>query len=222
MSATPQPRHKEVRIATGDVYLDALLVQIPAATRLIVLLERGATTLIDGRGSVIAAALQLAGMSTLQVALLSREEERRAPDLWHQVAALVPRIEDIATWVARKPELAKLTLALLARDAAAGAMVRVAAHPESPFVALACRAGRPDLAGLEPLQALRTPLLMVTGELDEALPANRLVDPVLTCPHELAIIPGASHTLAEPGALDEASRLLVAWFQRWPATNSGH
>lgn len=212
------PSHREVQIATDGVYLDALLVQLPAATHLVVLLERGTTTLADGRGSVIAAALQEASMATLQVALLSRDEERRYSDLWNQVAGLVPRIEDVATWVARQPDLAKLALVLLARDAAAGAAVRVAARPDSPFVALACRAGRPDLAGLEPLQALHTPLLMIVGELDEALPANRLVEPVLTCPHELAIIPGASHTLAEPGALDETGRQLIAWFRRWPTS----
>jgi putative phosphoribosyl transferase len=127
---------------------------------------------------------------------------------------LTTRLEAVVTWVSRQPGLQSQPLVVLARAAAAGAAVRVAAHKMSPFVAIACRGGRPDLAGMEPLRALKTPLLMVTGEYDEALAANRQVEQFLAGGGELIVVAGASDTFEEPGTLDEASRHFAAWFQR--------
>ena len=208
-------RPKEVRLPVEGGHLDGLLATVPAATRLAVLLERSAGLLADGRGSLMAATLRDAGISTLQVAMLSRDEERHAPDIWDQVATLTQRLDDVITWIERTPELARLSRAVVARDATAAAAVRFAAQQPERLAAIACRGGRPDLAGLEPLRRLHTPILLIVGDQDEALPANRLVPPVLTCPNDLVVLAGASHTLAEPGALDEASRLVIDWVERW-------
>jgi pimeloyl-ACP methyl ester carboxylesterase len=216
---SPSPRPKEVRLPVEGGHLDGLLAPVPAATRLALLLERSAGLLAEGRGSLMAAALRDAGMSTLQVAMLSRDEERHSPDIWDQVTTLTQRLDDVITWIERTPELARLSRAVVARDATAAATVRFAAQQPDRLAAIACRGGRADLAGLEPLRRLQTPILLVVGDQDEALPANRLVAPVLTCPNDLVVLAGASHTLAEPGALDEASRLVIEWFERWLQTD---
>ena len=213
---------KEVRLPIEGGHVDGLLATVAAATGLALLLERSAGLLAEGRGSLMAAALREAGMSTLQVAMLSRAEERHDPDLWDQVTALGERLDEVLTWIERTPELARLGLAVVARDAAAAATVRLAAQRPDRLTAIACRSGRPDLAGLEPLRRLRTPILLIVGDQDEALPANRSVPPVLDCPNELIVLEGASHTLAEPGALEEASRHVIAWFQRWPQSDQRH
>jgi pimeloyl-ACP methyl ester carboxylesterase len=217
MSTMPdkhQVHHTEVQISADDVRLDGLLVVEPASLGLVLMLERTGTTLATDRSAFIAAALQQAGLSTLQVGMLGHEEERHAPDNWHQVSLLATRLEAVVTWVSRQPGLQSQPLVVLAREAAAGAAVRVAARKTSPFVAIACRGGRPDLAGMEPLRALRTPLLMVAGEYDAVLPANRQVEQFLAGGGELIVVAGASHTLEEPGTLDEASRHFATWFQR--------
>jgi putative phosphoribosyl transferase len=170
--------------------------------------------LATDRSAFIASALQQSGLSTLQVGMLGHEEERHAPDNWHQVSLLTTRLEAVVAWVSRQPGLQSQPLVVLAREATAGAAVRMAAHRKSPFVAIACRGGRPDLAGMEPLRALKTPLLMVAGEYDDSLAPNRQVEQFLSGGCELIVVAGASHTFEEPGALDEASRHFVTWFQR--------
>jgi len=223
MSTMPnkyQVHHVEVQIAADNLRLNGLLAVEPASMGLVLMLERTGTTLATDRSAFISAALQQAGLSTLQVGMLGHEEERHAPDNWHQVSLLTTRLEAVVAWVARQPGLQSQPLVVLAREAAAAAAVRVAGHKGSPFVAIACRGGRPDLAGMEPLRALKTPLLMVVGEYDEALPANRQVEQFLAGGGELIVVAGASHTFEEPGTLDEASRHFATWFQRQITTSS--
>jgi putative phosphoribosyl transferase len=216
MATTSKPRHTEVRLPVGDVWLDGILAYTPAAPALVLLTERTASTLATGRGAFIAGALQEAGFATLQIALLSHEEERHAADHWNQVSLLATRLGACVVWTAQQPGLQSLPCGVLAREAAAGAAIRVAVRKGARIVALACRGGRPDMAGLEALRSLATPLLMLVGEDDEeTLPPNRQVEHMLAGTKQLVVIPGASHNFEEPGKLDEATRHIVAWFQRW-------
>jgi dienelactone hydrolase len=216
MATASKPHHTDVRLPVGDAWLDGILMHTSAAPALILLTERISSTLATGRGAFIARALQDAGFATLQVALLSHEEERHAPDAWHQVSLLTTRLGAVLAWIAEQSELETLRRGVLGRDTAAAAAIRLAVRNDAPFAALACRGGRPDLAGLEPLRSLVAPLLMVVGEHDrETLPSSRQVERVLTCANELVVIAGASHNFREPGTLDDATRHVVTWFQRW-------
>ena len=79
-----------------------------------------------------------------------------------------------------------------------------------------CPGGRPDLARAA-LDAVATPTLLVVGGADElVLGLNRQVLERLRSPKQLAVIPRASHTFPEPGALEEVARLAAAWFKRLP------
>jgi pimeloyl-ACP methyl ester carboxylesterase len=57
-------------------------------------------------------------------------------------------------------------------------------------------------------------LLIVGGHDEDVLELNRAAARHLHCPHEVAVIPGATHLFPEPGALDEVERLSRAWFER--------
>jgi pimeloyl-ACP methyl ester carboxylesterase len=76
------------------------------------------------------------------------------------------------------------------------------------------RGGRPDLAG--PLLAdLRAPVLLIVGGADaQVLALNEAVLGDLPDGSDLAVVPGASHLFAEPGALDQVATLAAAWFTR--------
>ncbi len=211
-------RHTEVGLPAGEIWLDGILAHSPTAPGLIVVAERSGSTLTTARGAFINAALQEAGFATLHLGLLSHDEERRAPDTWNQVPTLAVRLAAVLEWIRHQPALKDMPLGIAAREAAAAAMIRVAARPPATLRALACRGGRPDLAGMEPLRSLALPLLLVAGERDgETGRQNRQVHDLLVGPKELAVVPGASHSFEEPGALDEASRHLVRWFRRWLA-----
>jgi putative phosphoribosyl transferase len=179
-------RHTEIGLPAGDCWLDGILAHAPTVPGLIVVAE------------------------------LSHDDERHAPDTWNQVPTLTARLAAVIDWLGHQPALKDLPLGIVCRDAAAAAMIRVAVRGGAPLRALACRGGRPDLAGREPLRMLTLPLLLVAGERDEeaGLP-NRQVRDLLDGITELAIVAGASHDFDEPGALDAASRHLCRWFRRW-------
>lgn len=209
-------RSTEVGLPADGRWLDGILSHHPHVPALIVQVERGGSTLKTSRGAFVIEALKEAGYATLHVGLLSHEEERKAPEVWHQVATLAVRIAAVLEWVEHQPALKDLPLGISARDAATAAMVRVAARGGNERLqALASRGGRPDLAGFEPLRTLATPLLLVTGELDDTGPGpNQQAYDQLKCEREIAIIKGASHAFEELGTLEEATRRIVGWFQR--------
>jgi fermentation-respiration switch protein FrsA (DUF1100 family) len=210
-------RHTEVGLPADGRWLDGILAHHPHVPALVIQIERGGSALKTSRGAFVVSALKDAGFATLHVGLLSHDEERKAPEVWHQVATLATRIAAVLEWISHQPALKDLPLGISARDEATAAMIRVAARQESGQIkALASRGGRPDLAGLEPLHALATPLLLVTGELDDTGPGpNQQAFDHLRCEREIAIIKGASHAFEELGTLEDATRRIVTWFERW-------
>lgn len=211
-----KPRHENVEIRAGDRWLDGVLGLPPAPPGLIVLVERSGSTLKTSRGAFIADAIAAAGFATLQVALLAHEEERRSPETWRHPHSLAPRIMAVLEWIGTQQTLKNLPLGMLARDDATASMIRVATRGVTCLRAIASRAGRPDLAGIEALRTLEIPLLLVVGELDhEVLARNKQAIALLPGPKELAIIAGASHAFEELGALEYASRTIADWFRRW-------
>lgn len=210
-------RHTEVGLPADGRWLDGVLAHHPHVPGLVIQFERGGSMLRHSRGSYVVEAIKNAGFATLHVGLLSHDEERKAPEVWHQVATLSVRIAAVLEWIEHQPALQDLPLGIAARDAATAAMIRVASRGNHErLAALASRGGRPDLAGLEPLSSLTTPLLLVTGELDDVGPVpNQQAYDQIKCAKEIAVIKGASHAFEEPGTLEDATRRIVSWLQRW-------
>jgi putative phosphoribosyl transferase len=114
-----------------------------------------------------------------------------------------------------EPSAHGLPLGYFGASTGAGAALAAAAmHPG--VRAVVSRGGRPDLAGDDALRRVRTPTLLIVGELDrEVLALNREAQALLGGPNELVIIPGATHLFEEPGALDEVARLAARHFTRY-------
>jgi putative phosphoribosyl transferase len=80
--------------------------------------------------------------------------------------------------------------------------------------AVVSRGGRPDLAG-DALGRVRAPTLLVVGGADQqVLELNRDAAARLTAEHEIAVVPGATHLFAEPGALEQVIDRTVDWLNR--------
>jgi len=102
---------------------------------------------------------------------------------------------------------------------------RVGAHPWAYAVALAAaadeptlvdavvsRGGRPDLAAAW-LPRVQAPTLLIVGGLDQAvIDVNRRAEQLLTCPHLLEVVRGATHLFEEEGTLTQAAAMARAWF----------
>jgi putative phosphoribosyl transferase len=74
------------------------------------------------------------------------------------------------------------------------------------------RGGRPDLAGPQ-LDAVRAATLLIVGGLDDqVLALNVAAQARLHAENQLAVVPGAGHLFAEPGALERVAGLARDWF----------
>ncbi len=205
-----------IPVAGGAVAGDLV---VPAHADSIVLFAHGTgSSRHSSRNRFVAEQLQKAGMATLLMDLLTREEERvdeaTAGSLRFDIGLLASRLEATSDWVRSYTGIRDLPVGYFgASTGAAAALVAAAAGWRGRVAAVVSRGGRPDLAG-EALGAVRAPtLLIVGGEDPVVLGLNRRALAQLACEKRLAVIPGATHLFEEPGALAEVSALAAAWFE---------
>jgi putative phosphoribosyl transferase len=204
-------------------------VQIPAAK---VLLPgelslpthpRGAVVFAHGSGSshhsprnrYVAHVLNQVGLATLLFDLLTRDEESidaRTAELRFDIELLARRLMDATDWLAKQPQLDKLTVGYFGASTGAAAALVAAAENPSSLGAVVSRGGRPDLAGPS-LARVHAPILLIVGGDDTPVIAlNRQAMDQLRCKKRLEIVPGATHLFEEPGTLEQVARLAQEWF----------
>ncbi|MFY0567707.1 dienelactone hydrolase family protein [Archangium lansingense] len=122
------------------------------------------------------------------------------------------RLERTCALLARDAQTQGMRLGLFGTGSGAPASLLVAARHPAELSAIACCGGRPSLAGAAAAR-VRVPTLIVVGSEDEhgLLEAQRLSSE-LAGEHSLRLIPGASSTLHEPGAWEDAVRITGEWF----------
>jgi putative phosphoribosyl transferase len=147
----------------------------------------------------------------LLVDLLSEDE---ATDRRHvfDVAMLAGRLESATRWLAARDDVRGMDVGYYGTRTGAAAALWAAASPQTPVFAIVSRSGRPDLA-MPRLHAVRAPTLLIVGGRDAvALELNRGAARHLPCPHEIAVVPEATHVFAEPGAPEQVGQLSTEWF----------
>ncbi|HEY8468267.1 MAG TPA: alpha/beta family hydrolase [Longimicrobiales bacterium] len=204
-----------VRIPAGEVVLDGDLSLGERSRGAVVFAHGSGSSRFSPRNRHVAARLQAAGLATLLMDLLTREEERVdevTRELRFDIPLLARRLTAAVDWLAEQPETAELPIGTFgASTGAAAALIAAAERPEA-VRAVVSRGGRPDLAG-DALERVVAPTLLIVGELDPAvLELNRQALARLRGPKALEIVPGATHLFEEPGALEEVARLAAEWF----------
>ena len=153
--------------------------------------------------------------STLLLDLLTDGEEaidHQTAQLRFDIDLLAERLGEAIGFIADNPMTGQLPVGLFgASTGAAAALVAAARRPEG-IAAVVSRGGRPDLAGAALGGVLAPTLLIVGGRDTKVLGLNRDAANELQCPHELVVVPGATHLFEETGALDEVARLAGDWF----------
>lgn len=167
------------------------------------------------RNQAVAATLNDRGFATLLLDLLTPAEDRiDAVTREHRfdIPLLARRLTGAADWLAARTT--DLPIGLFgASTGAAAALITAAENPET-VKAVVSRGGRPDLA-TSALADVRAPvLLLVGGRDDTVIKLNEEAAQQLTAPHELRVIPGATHLFPEPGALEEVGDAAADWFTR--------
>jgi putative phosphoribosyl transferase len=202
-----------VLIASGTVRLRGML-ELPPSPRGIVLFAHGSgSSRLSPRNNYVAGELRRAGLGTLLLDLLSRDEDSQYEHRF-DIALLRARLDDAARWLTEQPQTKGLALGLFGASTGAAAALQLAASRPDDIAAVVSRGGRPDLAGGEALAQVRAPTLLIVGGEDHAvIELNRQALRELTCEKELAVVRGATHLFEKPGALAEVARLAARWFK---------
>ena len=185
----------------------------PAAPGLVVLAY--AAPALDAREHVLAGILRHAGLSTLAIDLIAREEEHY-PDLHNNVPLLARRLVDVLDLIKTRMlmgELQTLPFGLCAAHATSPVAVRVAALRDHDIAAVGCRGGLIDLAGLLYLRTLEAPLLQLVEENDAAqLAAARRAQKELQALSTVRAIPEIGFEIAGSAGFEAAARETTQWF----------
>jgi putative phosphoribosyl transferase len=210
----PAGFERELNTGNGDLRLGGHLAVPPGARGMVIFAHGSGSSRRSPRNRAVAGALNQVGVGTLLTDLLTPEEESKRGNVF-DVRMLAGRLTSIARWLRSHPAARGLPLGYFgASTGAAAALWAAAAEPRVPIAAIVSRGGRPDLAGAQ-LASVRAPTLLIVGGNDEAvLDLNRQARQRLTCESELAVIPGATHLFAEPGALEQVADLAGEWFTR--------
>ena len=109
-------------------------------------------------------------------------QETHFPDSVHNVPLLTERLLHILTFAERDGDTNGLPVGIFATAPLAPAAVRAAAHRDTLVGAVVCHGGVIDLAGLQSLELISAPLLMLFPEADELAPKTfQRAAPHLAC-----------------------------------------
>jgi putative phosphoribosyl transferase len=141
----------------------------------------------------------------------------RTAELRFDIHLLVRRLIAVTDWVGGQPDLKNCGIGYFGASTGAAAAFEAAAQRPGAVRAVVSRGGRPDLA--EPaLGQVPAPSLFIVGG-DDLLVLQLNRHAMAQLPHRterrLEIIPGATHSFEEPGALDLVAALARDWFQKY-------
>jgi putative phosphoribosyl transferase len=221
MNATPSPQPllepRDVRLSLPGAELEGSLTLPEEAPGLVLFAHGSGSSRHSPRNRYVAEILQGAGLGTLLMDLLTRDEEavdQFTRQFRFDIGLLADRLTGAIDWLERLPEARDLPIGLFGASTGAAAALQAAAARPDRVRAVVSRGGRPDLAG-EALEHVRAPTLLIVGADDTpVIPLNEAALRQMEAPAEMRLVPGASHLFEEPGTLAAASALARDWFVR--------
>lgn len=203
------------RIQVGQVHIEGML-ELPGNVKSIVLFAHGSgSSRHSKRNNYVARVLQNSGIGTLLMDLLTPEEDADYPNRF-DIPLLTHRLLAATSWIKSEPQTMHLPIGYFGASTGAAAALQAAELSNGEIAAVVSRGGRPDMAGINVLEKVKSPtLLLVGGWDDEVITLNRDAYEHLRCTKELIIVPGATHLFSEPGTLEEVARQAAAWFDKY-------
>jgi len=203
-----------VQIAADSVVLEGALV-VPARASGIVLFAHGSgSSRHSPRNNFVAEALRAAGLGTLLMDLLTRQEDV-SREARFDIDLLTRRLEAATRWLVELEQAKSLVVGYFGASTGAAAALRAAASLGPRIGAVVSGGGRPDLAW-PALRRVEAPTLLIVGGLDDVvIELNQRAYEELRAEKQLIILPGATHLFEAPGALEDVARLAAEWFRRY-------
>jgi len=204
---------RTVTIRADGESLEGMLALPPNARGLVLFAHGSGSSRLSPRNNYVAQVLRSGGVGTLLFDLLSAEEDRDYANRF-AIGLLAERLVAATRWVRQEAEAAGLPLGYFGASTGAAAALRAAAQLSDGIKAVVSRGGRPDLTG-PAISRVTAPTLLIVGGLDDVvIGMNETAYAELRAEKQMVIVPGATHLFEEPGTLEEAARLALAWFQR--------
>lgn len=204
-----------VAIESGGVTLEADL-SVPEPARGAVMFAHGSgSSRHSPRNRMVAARLRDSGFATILADLLTLSEERYDEEsgaLRFDIDLLAGRLVGALDWLGQLASTRDLPVGLFGASTGAAAALVAAADRADAVGAVVSRGGRPDLAG-EALDRVRAPTLLIVGSADRQVARlNEDVAAAMSGPHQVRVVPGATHLFPEPGALEQVATWAGEWF----------
>jgi dienelactone hydrolase len=204
-----------VSITSDGVSLEGTL-GVPSSAHGVVLFAHGSgSSRFSPRNRYVARVFRDAGLATLLIDLLSRDEEQVdeiTRDYRFDIGLLADRLGDAIDWLRSERSTRDLPVGLFGASTGGGAALVAAAARPDRVSAVVSRGGRPDLAH-EALRHVRAPTLLIVGQRDELVIAlNEQARAAMRAEVRLEIVPGATHLFEERGALERVAELARGWF----------
>ncbi len=204
-----------VHIPADSISLEGML-EVPQNAQGVVLFAHGSgSSRHSPRNNYVAGVLRDAGLATLLIDLLTREEDSDYANRFN-IPLLTQRLLAAVRWLGETPQTQILRVGLFGASTGAAAALMVAAQLPGKIGAVVSRGGRPDLTGADELSRVKAPALFLVGGFDDVvIELNQQACAYLDCQKELVIIPGATHLFEEPGTLEEVARQAAQWFSHF-------
>jgi len=212
-AAATADRASEVEVPGDGASISGDLSVPRDALGLVVFAHGSGSSRKSPRNAFVARQLRRRRLGTLLLDLLT-EEEDADQEARFDIDLLTERLVAAVAWAEQRSETATLPIGFLGASTGAACALRAAVRLGDRVEAVVSRGGRPDLAGAA-LPHVRAPTLLIVGGADhEVLRLNESALARLGCVKELAVVPGATHLFAEPGALERVADLAAEWFAR--------
>jgi len=191
-------------------------LHVPSGARAVVLFAHGSgPSRFSPRNQAVADALNKRRIGTLLFDLLTPREETDRANVF-DIALLAQRLEDAVRFLEQETAASGVRLGFFGASTGAAAALVAAARPGDRIGAIVSRGGRPDLAGSQVLEHVRTPTLLIVGSVDfGVIELNEQALAMLQGPKAIEIVPGATHLFPEPGALEAVIEHAARWFERY-------
>jgi putative phosphoribosyl transferase len=209
---------RQAHIPIDGVTLDGDLSLPDGAQGVVSFAHGSGSSRFSPRNRYVAGVLQLAGLGTILLDLLTPEEEQvdaRTGHLRFDIGLLARRLVGATNWLGEQQETRVLKVGYFGASTGGGAALVAAAERPEGIGAVVSRGGRPDLAG-PALPRVTAPTLLIVGGLDAPVIAlNKQAMQEMRAHTELAVVAGATHLFEEPGTLDQVARLARDWFLKY-------
>lgn len=211
----PTSSKTEISISVGNHETVTGNLTLPDRAKGIIVFSHGfGSSRLSSRNSMVADYLVQQQFGTLLFDVLITDEHNEHQNR-NNIRLLAERLVIVSEWLMSFEKTNNLHQAYFGAGTGAAATLYAAAAEGTEIAAVVSCGGRPDLA-MEVLPTLQSPTLFIVGGYDsEVLLLNQSALAAMYCPRRLDVIPDATHSFEEKGAMEKVCIFTFSWFEQY-------